>query len=241
MHARTLVVLSALLSFCPAHALAQASSDAAEADADTEAAEAQARILYAAGEAEFAAGRYAEALGPFVQAYELTSHPALLYNIGICHERLGQDEEALRYYERYLEEDHDAVNRVDVERRIAVERERVARARGASSSSSSIDAGPVVLVSTSAAVAIAGAVLLAIGVTDRGAIVGAPSGTLEWTRAEGDLATADTLSAVGGIALGVGVAGAAIGVALWAMPSSSGSDTVRVSFGPTGLRITGQF
>ncbi|MCC6746478.1 MAG: hypothetical protein IT371_02400 [Deltaproteobacteria bacterium] len=47
---------------------------------------------------------YDRALTEFKEAYRLSKKPALLYNIGKCHESLGQLKDAITQYEKYLAE-----------------------------------------------------------------------------------------------------------------------------------------
>jgi tetratricopeptide (TPR) repeat protein len=91
---------------------------AARAQLDVEAAKAH----YAAGSADFDAGRYADALVEFEKAYRLSGRGALLYNIGVCHERLGHAQLAIDSFQRYLAVAEDA-DRPSVESRIARLRE----------------------------------------------------------------------------------------------------------------------
>jgi hypothetical protein len=51
----------------------------------------------------YRAREYDEAIVLFEKAYELIGEPELLYNIARSHERLGNSEEAVTWYERFLE------------------------------------------------------------------------------------------------------------------------------------------
>lgn len=51
----------------------------------------------------YQAGRYAAAIPEFQAAYQEDPLPRLLFNLGQAHLKLGQPEEALRCYERYLQ------------------------------------------------------------------------------------------------------------------------------------------
>jgi tetratricopeptide (TPR) repeat protein len=88
--------------------------------------DAEARGLFDAGRTAFEAGRYADALGYFTRAHELSARPALLFNIGSAHDRLRHDADALIAFEAYLRTVPDARNRAEVEARIALLREAVA-------------------------------------------------------------------------------------------------------------------
>ena len=62
----------------------------------------EARANFEAGRIAYADARYGDALPYFMRAYELSPRPKLLYHIGVCHDRLGHDEEALDAFEQYL-------------------------------------------------------------------------------------------------------------------------------------------
>ena len=94
---------------------------------DEAGAEAEARALYAAAQAAFHEGRFENSLQYFQRAYELTRRPALLYNLGVTYDRMRRDEEALAAFEQYLREEPDAENVREVEGRVAVLRQALAR------------------------------------------------------------------------------------------------------------------
>jgi hypothetical protein len=66
----------------------------------------------------YSAGRYAEAVVDFEEAYRLDAAPVLQFNIAQCYRQLGANQRAIAHYRRYLEELPDARNRADVEARI---------------------------------------------------------------------------------------------------------------------------
>lgn len=72
----------------------------------------------AAGRVAFEAGRYRDALDHFQRAYELTSAPILLYNIGQSADRLRLDATTLRAFSLYLQRYPDAPNRDEVRHRM---------------------------------------------------------------------------------------------------------------------------
>jgi tetratricopeptide (TPR) repeat protein len=82
------------------------------------------------GEAAYAEARYADALREFRAAYALDARPALLYNVAMCHERIGDLPAAIDGFERYLAADSTISDRTLVERRVDRLREEL-RARGA--------------------------------------------------------------------------------------------------------------
>ncbi len=127
-----LAILCAAPSVVGAQDASGASADDAELDeASIEAAraaeEAEARQQFDDARLAFAEGRNEVALAAFQRAYELSGHPELLYNIGLVHDRLRNDREALASFEQYLEEVPAAENRVSVESRIRVLRESIER------------------------------------------------------------------------------------------------------------------
>lgn len=209
---------------------------------------ARARALFAEGESAFDTGDYVLALARFEEAYRLSQRPELLYNIAFCEERLGNDEAALSGYELFVEALPDAPNRADVERRIAVQRERIARAAVAVAPSGTpashrrapFDPAPAILGVSSAAVIAVGIVLVAVGATQRNNLAATEDGRREWTDVESELVTADVLVGVGIGAMGLGVLGA--GVALgWGLSGGGAEEPgdVRAVITGTGLSIQG--
>jgi tetratricopeptide (TPR) repeat protein len=83
------------------------------------ASEEEARIVFEEGRDAFEHGQYTVALAKFRRSYELSGRPTLLYNIGIAHDRLREDEEALDAFDRYLAAVPEAANRDEVESRAA--------------------------------------------------------------------------------------------------------------------------
>lgn len=103
-------------------ALATTGAAAQEADAHDE----EARALYQAGRVAFDDGRFADALGYFERAHELSGRPQLLFNIASAADRLRRNAVALEHFEGYLEAVPDAHNRRSVEARIALLRDALA-------------------------------------------------------------------------------------------------------------------
>ena len=64
-------------------------------------------------------GKYGEAVKEYEEAYMLTGDPALLFNIGQAYRLWDHSEDAIRVYKNYLRQRPDAVNRADVEKKIA--------------------------------------------------------------------------------------------------------------------------
>lgn len=63
-----------------------------------------AETIFEAGRAYYEQGNYEKALEQFEEAYRLDPQPEILYNIGQCHERLGQFEGAIEAYQAYIDE-----------------------------------------------------------------------------------------------------------------------------------------
>ncbi|NVB84944.1 MAG: tetratricopeptide repeat protein [Kofleriaceae bacterium] len=84
---------------------ASAGDPAAPADDKKQdsAALAEARKLYEEGNADYSAGRYVLAAERFSRAYQLSGHPALLFNLANTYERAGNYEKAAHYLRMYLE------------------------------------------------------------------------------------------------------------------------------------------
>ncbi len=73
---------------------------------------------YELGTQAYNAARYEDALGHFQEAATLYASPDFQYNIGLCYERLGKPEEAIRAYKTYLRAKPNAPDRANVEDRI---------------------------------------------------------------------------------------------------------------------------
>ncbi|MCS6797420.1 MAG: hypothetical protein NZ898_02625 [Myxococcota bacterium] len=99
----------------PARSAAQSEPSGVPSEADAEA-----RRAFVEGRDAYAAGRYELALERFQRAYELSGRAALLYNIGLAHDRLRHDREALEAYRRFLEAEPDSAVRAEVEARVRV-------------------------------------------------------------------------------------------------------------------------
>src|SRR5688572_8188229 len=74
-----------------------------------------ARHHFQKGEKLFALGRFDEALDQYEQAFEARPLPAFLFNIGQCHRNLGNFEQAIFSFRKYLRQLPDADNREAVE------------------------------------------------------------------------------------------------------------------------------
>jgi tetratricopeptide (TPR) repeat protein len=233
LRATALAVLAAVMLFC--------SPGGAHAQEDN--LDAEARANFEAGRIAFSAARFADALPYFERAYELSRRPELLYNVGMCHDRLGHDAEALEALEAYLAELPEAENRAEVEQRIATARARVARAALPSAPRAAGDGSDPtgwILVGTGAALAVGGAIVLGVGRSDVGAVE-ASMGTLSWTAASEAVGRGDALTVAGSVGLGLGVGLAALGLGLALSSGSSQEGSVALQFGPTSVAISGAF
>jgi len=85
-----------------------------------------AKRYYKLGEKLYEASNYPDALAKFQKAYKLAPMPALLFNIARCHEVMAELEQAIKYYEQYLEEKPQAKNRDLVQNRLVNLRQRLA-------------------------------------------------------------------------------------------------------------------
>jgi tetratricopeptide (TPR) repeat protein len=210
----------------------------------------EARALFAAGQVAYDDGRYESALEYFQRAYDLSHRPLLLYNIGSCAEHLRMDQRALDAYHQYLVEVPTAANRSAVESRIGViERAMAASTSTTTTTTTQVDtpppeetttqatttttvepppsggdggpgAAPWILVGIGAAVAIAGAILVGVGMSDFSSVTDAAMGS-HWADVHGAYDQAPILTGVGWACLGVGVA-AAIGGVVWALVGGGG-------------------
>ncbi|MBX3248476.1 MAG: PEGA domain-containing protein [Myxococcales bacterium] len=74
---------------------------------------AEARFHDAAARAHYRARRFESALRSFFALHRLAPHPAALFNIALCFERLEQPDQAFLFYVRYLESEDDDPSRRD--------------------------------------------------------------------------------------------------------------------------------
>ncbi|MBI2894353.1 MAG: tetratricopeptide repeat protein, partial [Deltaproteobacteria bacterium] len=89
-----------------------------------------ARALFQQGIALYERGDFRDALELFERGYAIEPEPAFLYNIGRCHERLGELDLAVEAYERYLSASPEGSDAADVQARIRALQERIRRERG---------------------------------------------------------------------------------------------------------------
>ena len=92
-------------------------------DAGTKAA----KRYFTKGEKLFALGRFDEALEQYEKAFDAKPLPGFLFNIAQCHRNLGNIDQAIFSYRKYLRESPDAENREAVEAQIEELEEEKAR------------------------------------------------------------------------------------------------------------------
>ncbi|MDP1822601.1 MAG: hypothetical protein Q8L48_05145 [Archangium sp.] len=97
--------------------------------AEPQEARAQAAAHFERAERFFEEGRYPESIREFEAAYALAPHPALLFNLGKCHERMGDLAGALGRYRAYVKALPEADD-VELVRSAIAELERLQRERG---------------------------------------------------------------------------------------------------------------
>jgi tetratricopeptide (TPR) repeat protein len=131
------VVLGCTLACALAIALGSAGSVAAAEPTAEQVKEARAH--YERGKALYTLGQYAEAIREFSAGYLAAPRPQFLLNLGQCHRKLGELGRAREMYQKFLDEAPGAPERAqvtaliaDLDREIAaerVERERIERER----------------------------------------------------------------------------------------------------------------
>lgn len=78
----------------------------------------KARAHFEHGERLYKVSRYREALEEFKEGFVAKADPVFLFNIAQCHRLLGDRDDALTFYRRYLQADPRSFRRAEVERRI---------------------------------------------------------------------------------------------------------------------------
>jgi len=233
---RFLLVLLFLPTFAGV-ATAQTDAEGSAADPSQHLDEA-ARILFQEGTRAYDAGRFDEARRRYENAFELSRRPELLYNIAQCHDRLDERPQALEFYQRFVTELPESSRAAVVNSRIEVLRRSLAEAgspdeandpEGEEASDVPEDAAPDEsrsLVGPITAFAVGGAGLITFAVA--GIIAGARYGDAEAECNatgcnEDSLSGVQTAALVADIGLGVGIAGAAVGV-IWLLVGGGDGD-----------------
>jgi tetratricopeptide (TPR) repeat protein len=195
--------------------------------ARSEAEDAAAREQFVLGRAAYRGAHYDAALAHFRRAYELSGRSALLYNVGISADRLGNDEEAIEAFEKYLEETPDPSREQEVQERLAFLRLKLeemrrkeqlaadAAAREATAapmeapSGRKVSRSAIIGGSVLGAVGVAGVAIMAVGLSQNGACVETDSSggctseraTTAWTTVYGSIG----IAALAGSALWFGM------------------------------------
>lgn len=78
----------------------------------------RAKTLFEEGRKFFARGEYGQAIIRFHQSYELSNQKELLYNIAVCYEKMGQNKQAVEFYQKYLQFEEDETEKQKIRRKI---------------------------------------------------------------------------------------------------------------------------
>jgi tetratricopeptide (TPR) repeat protein len=103
-----LLVATALAAGAVGAAAPRAHADPKDAE---DPAQVKAKKLYREGEKLFALGKFAAALVKYEAAFEAKPLPAFLFNIGQCHRNMGNYDQAIFSFRKYLKLQPEAVNR----------------------------------------------------------------------------------------------------------------------------------
>jgi hypothetical protein len=100
----------------------------------------QAREHYASGRRLYEQGEYTGAIREFAAADALAPSGLNDFNIALCHDKLGQPDEAVRFYRSYLTRTPNAANRAQVEATVARLEQQIAAAKAAKDAKDAEDA-----------------------------------------------------------------------------------------------------
>ncbi len=211
--------------------------------------DAAARDRFRLGTRHFDAGDYGLAAAEFQAAYDLSHRPALLYNVYLAYERLGDLERAIPALEGYLRDGEPGDRREALESRLERMRQRLAdeerQAREREERERRLleaagpGATPWIVAGSGALVAGAGVVLLLVSASDISAVED-PGPMPVWADVEDAYDRAPVLSTVGGIALGVGAAALLTGLTWGLLSIDAGGTEAEVAVGPGGLALRGR-
>ena len=192
-----------------------------------------ARIHHDAAQRFYELGDFERAIEEWNQAYALSGRDELLFNLFTAHERAGNVAEAASHLERFLASGVAIENRAQLESRLAVLRQRLARAN-ASSGPSGLLVGGAVSLGVGGAAAVLMAVFGGLAASEYGSLDGACPAPCPDERTS-DLRTFNTVADVSlAVALVAGVAGVVLLVIDAAQPTE-------VAIGPTGASVRGRF
>lgn len=85
-----------------------------------------AKDAYQRGAQAYAKHQYPAAASAFEEGYKLKPHPAFLFNLALTYRAMDKSQQAISYYERYLEMLPNAPDRAQVETAIADEKRKLA-------------------------------------------------------------------------------------------------------------------
>ena len=208
------------------------------------------REYFERGRAAFEHADYESALVYFRHAYRLSRRGELQYNIGVAADRLQREEEALQAFQHYLEEAEAPTREAEVRERIDALQQSIAERKASElaleeattrhrTSAQSVDdarvpKSAIIGASTLAAVGVAGVAAMSVGL--------AKDGTCK-REVAGQCVVENSATAWTWVYGGLGVAALA-GSATWFTISAKRAKNARetqVSFGPTGLSVSGKF
>ncbi len=86
---------------------------------DTDSPEAQYKARINAGRKAYSAGQYEEAIEQFKAAFDIKATTGALFNIAKSYEKMARNEEAIDYYQQYIDLDPNAGDRKNIEENIA--------------------------------------------------------------------------------------------------------------------------
>jgi tetratricopeptide (TPR) repeat protein len=89
-------------------------------------ADGSAKEAYQRGAQAYAKHQYTTAASAFEEGYKLRPHPAFLFNLALTYRAMDKPQQAISYYERYLEALPNAPDRSQVELAIADEKRKLA-------------------------------------------------------------------------------------------------------------------
>jgi tetratricopeptide (TPR) repeat protein len=227
--------------------------------------------LFEQGFKAYQEGRFQQAIDLLEKAYAMKQEPVLLYNLARAHEGVGNLDQAISMYERYLNETKDVADRAAIEKRVETmrgqiaERDRLrrerddARKRDAQAppggvveppkddvETRSTSPLPWIVGGVGAAGLIAGGVLTGLALGKHNDAEAAPSQreAADLQASAESLGTGGTIALIaGGGVLGIGVIWGILDLTVLAEPAPEEPQgaAVRFRIGPTGGAILGRF
>jgi len=121
------LVLGLALALAPLPGTARASSEPPIEPGDQDPQLDQAMRAYERGTQNYNLAQYEAALADFQEAATLYASPDFQYNIGLCYEKLGKPDDAIRAFVTYLKTKPNAEDRPNVENRIKELQDKIER------------------------------------------------------------------------------------------------------------------